>query len=137
MASTPFNIMFNERLNQFKFDSTRFQQAFNIFYAFNNVEQPVQTPPTFGSTKCRTHVEANIETVLYGPSGSFLSMSQVQDVLVHLGEGAKGHFPKQQRQHIVLDPLLKLRLPIFIQEQKCKFCKVLQNGCSHKVFLGN
>ena len=38
--------MLNESLNQFKFDSTHFQQA------FNNVERPVQTPPTFGSTKC-------------------------------------------------------------------------------------
>ena len=43
---TPFNIfknkgdfelMLNESLNQFKFDSTHFQQPFNIFYAFNNV----------------------------------------------------------------------------------------------------
>ena len=59
MASMQFNIfknkgnselMLNESLNQFKFDSTHFQQAFNIFYAFNNVEQPVKTPPTFGST---------------------------------------------------------------------------------------
>ena len=55
----PFNIfkhkgnvesMLNESLNQFKFDSTHFQQAFNIFYAFNNVESPVQKPPTFGLT---------------------------------------------------------------------------------------
>ena len=36
--------MLNESLNQFKLDSTHFQQA------FNNVERPVQTPPTFGST---------------------------------------------------------------------------------------
>ena len=45
-VSTPFNIfknkenvesVLNESLNQFKFDSTRFQQAFNIFYTFNNV----------------------------------------------------------------------------------------------------
>ena len=52
-ASTQFNIfknkgtvesMLNESLNQFKIDSTHFQQA------FNNVERPVQTPPTFGST---------------------------------------------------------------------------------------
>ena len=58
-VSTPFNIfknkgnvesMLNESFNQFKFDSTHFQQAFNIFYAFNNVGQPVQNPPTFGST---------------------------------------------------------------------------------------
>ena len=42
--------MLNESLNQFRFDSTHFQQAFNTFYAFNNVERPVQTPPTFGST---------------------------------------------------------------------------------------
>ena len=55
-VSTPFNIfknkgnveaMLNESLNQFKFDSTHFQ---HFFYAFNNVEQPVQTPPTLGST---------------------------------------------------------------------------------------
>ena len=55
----PFNIfknkenvelMLNESLNQFKFDSTRFQQVFDTFYAFNDVERPVQTPPTFGST---------------------------------------------------------------------------------------
>ena len=46
-ASAPFNIfvnkgnvvwMLNESLNQFKFDSTGFQQAFNIFYTFNNVK---------------------------------------------------------------------------------------------------
>ena len=45
-ASTPSNIFKNkanavwmlyESLNRFKFDSTRLQQAFNIFYAFNNV----------------------------------------------------------------------------------------------------
>ena len=62
MASKPINIfknkgnvesMLNERLNLFKFDSTYFQQAFNIFFfTFNSVERPVQTPPTFGSTKC-------------------------------------------------------------------------------------
>ena len=60
-ASTPFNIfenkgnvvwMLNESLNQFKFDSTRFQQAFSILYTFNNVKRPVQTHPTFASTKC-------------------------------------------------------------------------------------
>ena len=58
-VSTPFNIFknkgnvestLNESLNQFKFDSTHFEQAFNIFYAFDNVERPVQTPLTFGST---------------------------------------------------------------------------------------
>ena len=51
MVSTPFNIfknkenvesMLNESLNQFKFDSTHFQQA------FKDIERPVQTPPTFG-----------------------------------------------------------------------------------------
>ena len=73
-VSTPFNIfknkgnvesILNESLNQFDFDSAHCQQAFNIFfqYAFNNVERPVQTPPTFDSTKCWTHVEANVETV--------------------------------------------------------------------------
>ena len=55
-VSTPFNIfknkenvewMLNESLNQFKFDSTHFQQALDIFYAFNNVERRVQTHPTF------------------------------------------------------------------------------------------
>ena len=54
--------MLNESLNQFKFDSTHFQQAFNIFYTFNNcVERPVQTPPV--QQLCWTHVEANVETV--------------------------------------------------------------------------
>ena len=57
-VSTPFNIfknkenvesMLNESLNQFKFDATHFQ---HFSYAFNNVERPVQTPPTFGPTKC-------------------------------------------------------------------------------------
>ena len=52
-VSTPFNIfknkenvesMLNESLNQFKFDSTHFQKA------FNNVERPVRTPLTFSST---------------------------------------------------------------------------------------
>ena len=66
-VSAPFNIfknkenvesMFNESFNQFKFDSKHFQQA------FNNVERPVKTPPTFGSTtvlnacrsKCWNHL---------------------------------------------------------------------------------
>ena len=53
--TTQFNIfknkgnvesMLNESLNQFKLDSTRFQQT------FNNVERAFQMPPTFGSTKC-------------------------------------------------------------------------------------
>ena len=55
--STPSNIfknkesMLTESLNKFTFDSTHFQQAFKIFlYAFNNVERPVKTSPTFGST---------------------------------------------------------------------------------------
>ena len=55
--------MLNESLNQFKFDAIGFQQASNIFYVFNYAERPIQTPPTFGSTKRSTHVEANIETV--------------------------------------------------------------------------
>ena len=64
-VSMPFNIfkkkenvesMLIESLNQFKFDSTHFQQA------FNNIERPVQTPPTFGSTTV-LKVEANVETV--------------------------------------------------------------------------
>ena len=61
MVSTPFSIfknkgnveaMLNGFLNQFNFDSTYFQQAFNIFHTFNNVEQPIQMTPTFGSRKC-------------------------------------------------------------------------------------
>ena len=69
----PFNIfenkgkiesMLNESLNRFKLDSTRFQQAFNIFYVFNNVGRPVQTHRIFGSTKCWMHVQANVETAL-------------------------------------------------------------------------
>ena len=44
--------MLNESLNRFKLDSTRFQQAFNIFYVFNNAGRPVQTHRIFGSTKC-------------------------------------------------------------------------------------
>ena len=58
-VSKPLNIfkdkenvesMLNESLNQFQFDSTHFQQAFNILSPFNNVERPGQTPLTFGST---------------------------------------------------------------------------------------
>ena len=62
-VTTQFNIfkskeyvesMLIESLNHFKLDllntlSTSFQY---FFYAFNNVERPVQMPPTFGSTKC-------------------------------------------------------------------------------------
>ena len=45
--------MLNESLNQFKFDSKRFQQAFNIFTLSTLLKiRPAQTPPTFGSTKC-------------------------------------------------------------------------------------
>ena len=56
-VSTPFHIfknkenvesMLNESSNQYKFDSTYLRQAVNIFYAFDSVERPVQTPPTFG-----------------------------------------------------------------------------------------
>ena len=36
--------MLNECSNQFKFDSTHFQQAFNIFLRFQRPERPVQTP---------------------------------------------------------------------------------------------
>ena len=63
MASTPFNVfknkgsvesMLNESLNQFKL--ILIQYAFNklstFCYTFDSVEQPVQMPPTFGSTKC-------------------------------------------------------------------------------------
>ena len=53
----------NESLNRFKLDSTCFQQAFNIFYVFNNVGRPFQTHRTFGSKKCWMQVEANVETV--------------------------------------------------------------------------
>ena len=49
-VSTPINIfknkgnvesMLNKSLNQFQFDSTRLQQAFNIFYTFNNVGEKI------------------------------------------------------------------------------------------------
>ena len=53
-------LMLNESLNEFKFDSTHFH---DFCYTFNNVERPVQTPPTFGSTKCSTHVVASVETI--------------------------------------------------------------------------
>ena len=49
--------MLNESLNQFKFDSTNFQQAFNIF------NRPAQTPRHLVQQLCWTHVEANVETV--------------------------------------------------------------------------
>ena len=55
--------MLNKSLNRFKLDSTHFQQAFNIFYDFNNVGRPVQTHRTFGSRKRRMQIEANVETV--------------------------------------------------------------------------
>ena len=55
-------LMLNESLNEFKFDSTRFQQAFNTF-TLNNIKRPVQTPPIFGATKRLRHVEAKVETI--------------------------------------------------------------------------
>ena len=66
-VSTPFNIfknksnvksMLNESLNQFKFDSTHFQQAFNNIYAFKNVESPRHLVQQL----CWTYVEANVQT---------------------------------------------------------------------------
>ena len=58
--------MLDESLNQFKLDSTlTLQTSFqHYFYAFNNVERPVQTPPTFGSTKCVTSVERTLKQKL-------------------------------------------------------------------------
>ena len=53
----------NKSLKQFKLDSTRFQQAFDIFYAFNNVGRPVQTHRNLVQQKCRMHVNASVETV--------------------------------------------------------------------------
>ena len=62
MVSTPFNVfknkgnvesrMLNESLNQFKFDSTHFQQAFNDFLHFQQCLTTCSNAPTFGSTKC-------------------------------------------------------------------------------------
>ena len=58
-VSTPFNIfnnkgnveaMLNESLNQIKLIQHTFNNLSAFFYALNNVERPVQTPPTFGST---------------------------------------------------------------------------------------
>ena len=43
--------MLNESLNRFKLDSTHFQQAFNIFYAFSNVGRRIQTHRIFGSNR--------------------------------------------------------------------------------------
>ena len=47
--------MSNESLNQFN-KLILIQHAFNklstFCYTFNSVEQPVQMPPTYGSTKC-------------------------------------------------------------------------------------
>ena len=59
--------MLNESLNQFKFDSTRFQQVFDIFYAFNDVQRPVQTPPTFGSTTVLNACWSECWNCLNGP----------------------------------------------------------------------
>ena len=74
-VSTPFNIfknkenvesMLNESLNQFKskFNSTRFQQAFNIFYTFNNVERPVQTLRPMFKHPARHLVQQSVERML-------------------------------------------------------------------------
>ena len=45
----------------------KFKSITHIFYAFNNVERPVQTPaPTTNvpvQQLCRGHIEANVETV--------------------------------------------------------------------------
>ena len=60
-VSTPFNIfknkenvesMLNESLNEFKFDSTHFQQAFNIFNTLSTLilNDLFKRPRTFGST---------------------------------------------------------------------------------------
>ena len=45
--------MLNESLNQFKFDSKHFQEAFNVFlYAFNNVERPGWNTPDIWLSNC-------------------------------------------------------------------------------------
>ena len=44
--------MLNENFNQFKFDSKHFQQAFNIFYVFNNVERPGSNAPDIWLKNC-------------------------------------------------------------------------------------
>ena len=58
---TPFNIfknqenvasMLNESFNQFKFDSKHFQQAFNIFFGFKNVERPGLNVPDIWLNNC-------------------------------------------------------------------------------------
>ena len=54
--------MLNERLNRFKFDSTPFQQAFNIFSAFNNVGQPLQMPQHLVQQSVERMLKPNIET---------------------------------------------------------------------------
>ena len=63
---TPFNIfkskgnvgsMLNESLNRFKFDSTHFQQAFNIFTLSTMLNDLFKRP---------RHLEANVETIQTG-----------------------------------------------------------------------
>ena len=92
--SMPFNIfqnkgtvevMSNESLNQYKFDSTAcFQQAVTIFYTFSNLEQPVQMPQTFGPTKCWMHVEVHVELFKWalkcGPMNFLLSISPSKEM---------------------------------------------------------
>ena len=83
--STPFNIfknkenvesMLNKSLNQFKIDSTQFQQTFNIFNAFNNVEQPIQTPPDFWFNNC---VERELKQMLKPFKRVFTCIQYVRD----------------------------------------------------------
>ena len=58
-VSTPFNVFKNkenvesvlkESLHNLNLTQHTFNKLSTFSYAFNNVERPIQTPPTFGST---------------------------------------------------------------------------------------
>ena len=57
--------MLNESLTQFKFDSTHFQQAFNIFFYRlpTMLNHLFKRPQHLVQQMCWRHVEANVETV--------------------------------------------------------------------------
>ena len=77
-VSTPFNIfknkenveaMLNGSLNQFKFDSTRFQQAFNIFLHFQPMLNDLFKRP-------RHLVQQSVERMLKSFKRAFMELTQ-------------------------------------------------------------
>ena len=52
MASVPFNNFENKGNVEVLIQQYAFNKLSTLFYAFRNVERPVQTPLTFGPTKC-------------------------------------------------------------------------------------